>query len=353
VVAVLLSTIVVAAAQNAFAQNVTAQNGLPKGTPVIMAPEAAPAPPPEPARSRTSRTTPKATPRPLPVVIPQQFAPPQEEFASFPDTSAAAAAAAKPSACQAALAKVAEFKPIPVLVGPGECGATDAVLVASIILPDQSRVAISPPATLRCPMAQAVSDWVREVVAPSMKKFGPPLRVLDNFDSYSCRGRNNIRAAQLSEHGKADAIDIRDFALADGREFGLTDIHVDKDWRETIRESVCARFATVLGPGSDGYHEEHIHLDLAERRNNYKLCQWDVRGLPTVEAQKGQGQKQTQAPTAPTASSDSAELQGDDEPTIPIDEVPLPRPRPVAQIDRALGRQHRSSFDGPLSITAQ
>jgi hypothetical protein len=185
-----------------------------------------------------------------------------------------------------------------------------------------------------------------------MKKFGPPLRVLDNFDSYSCRGRNNIRAAQLSEHGKADAIDIRDFALADGREFGLTDIHVDKDWREAIRESVCARFATVLGPGSDGYHEEHIHLDLAERRNNYKLCQWDVRAPPPpVEAQsKGQGQKQAQAPTA---SSDSAELQGDDEPTIPIDEVPLPRPRPVAQIDRSLGRQHRSSFDGPLSITAQ
>jgi hypothetical protein len=226
------------------------------------------------------------------------------------------------------------------------------VLIASITLPDQSRVAISPPATLRCPMAQAVADLVREDVAPSMKKFGPPLRVLDNFDSYSCRGRNNIRAAQLSEHGKADAIDIRDFALADGREFGLTDIHIDKDWRETIRASVCARFATVLGPGSDGYHEEHIHLDLAERRNNYKLCQWDVRVPPApVEAQsKGQGQRQAQTTTA---SSDSADLQGDDEPAIPIGEVPLPRPRPVAQIDRALGRQHRSSVDRPLSITAQ
>jgi len=33
---------------------------------------------------------------------------------------------------------------------------------------------------------------------------------------------------------------------------------------------------TVLGPGSDGYHEEHIHLDLAERHNGYRICQWDV-----------------------------------------------------------------------------
>jgi hypothetical protein len=294
VVAVLLSTTGIAAAQNSVP---LAQTSLAQDSPA------------QPQRTKTA----KVSARPLPVVIPQQFAPPQEEYASFPDR-AAAAAAAVPSACQIGLGKVAEFKPLPVLVGAGECGATDAVLMTSVILPDQSKVAVSPPATLRCPMAQQVAEWVREDVAPSMKKFGPPLRVLDNFDSYSCRGRNNIRAAQLSEHGKADAIDIRDFALADGREFGLTNVHVDKDWRDTIRTSVCARFSTVLGPGSDGYHEEHIHLDLAERRNNYKVCQWDVRVPPSAEAK--------------TAPADSAAPQGDDEAAIPIDEVPLPRPRP-------------------------
>ena len=40
--------------------------------------------------------------------------------------------------------------------------------------------------------------------------------------------------------------------------------------------SACTRFSTVLGPGSDWYHEDHIHLDLMERRNNYRICQWDV-----------------------------------------------------------------------------
>jgi hypothetical protein len=310
VVAVLLSATGVATAQNG-----ASQSALPKGTPSIAAPEtSASASAPQQKRGKTA----KAAARPLPVVIPQQFAPPQEEYASFPDR-AAAAAAAEPSACQLGLAKVAEFKPLPVLIGAGECGATDAVLVASVILPDQSKVAVTPPATLRCPIATEIANWVRDDVAPSMKKFGPPLRVLDNFDSYSCRGRNNIRAAQLSEHGKADAIDVRDFALADGREFGLTDIHVDKDWRDAIRQSACARFSTVLGPGSDGYHEEHIHLDLAERRNNYKVCQWDVRvPPPPVEAQA-----QDKNPAASDAS-----VEGDDEPAIPIDEVPLPRPRP-------------------------
>jgi hypothetical protein len=33
----------------------------------------------------------------------------------------------------------------------------------------------------------------------------------------------------------------------------------------------------VLGPGSDGFHEEHIHVDLAERRSGNRLCHWEVR----------------------------------------------------------------------------
>ncbi len=286
----------------------------------------------------------------LPAVIPQSFAPPQEEYASFPDTSGSPSAPVAPSACQIALAKIAEFKPLPILVGPGECGATDAVAMDAIILPDQSKVTVMPAAIMRCATAEQLAQWVREDVAPAMKKFGPPLRGLDNFDSYSCRGRNNVRAAQLSEHGKADAIDVRDFQLADGRQFGLTDITVDKDWRETIRASACARFSTVLGPGSDGYHEEHIHLDLAERRNNYKVCQWDVRVPPPPVAAKAQPQSTDRSQAAAAAEG---EPQESDVAAIPIAQVPLPRPRPEARIERALGRAHRSSFDRPLGITAQ
>jgi hypothetical protein len=39
-----------------------------------------------------------------------------------------------------------------------------------------------------------------------------------------------------------------------------------RDLREKVLGSVCARFATVLGPGLDGCHEDHIHLDLTERK---------------------------------------------------------------------------------------
>jgi hypothetical protein len=33
----------------------------------------------------------------------------------------------------------------------------------------------------------------------------------------------------------------------------------------------------VLGPGADPAHEFHLHVDLAERRNGYRLCQWPER----------------------------------------------------------------------------
>ena len=262
---------------------------------------------------------------PAPVVIPREFAPPQEAYAAFPEEPAAAAPA-PPSACQLRLAKIAVFTPLPTLVGAGECGSADAVHLDAVILPDQGKVAVTPAGILRCPMAEELAHWVREDVAPSAVKLGSALRVLDNFDSYECRGRNRVRGATLSEHGRADAIDVRLFKLADGRSLTLTDVNVDKAWREAMKASACARFSTVLGPGSDGNHEEHIHLDLAERRNNYKVCEWDVREPPPPPPA-------TEVAATPKAAEEAA-APADAEPEVseaaaaPLDVVPLPRPRP-------------------------
>lgn len=201
------------------------------------------------------------------------------------------------------------FKPLPPLPGGGGCGAADAVLLEGVVLRDHTQVAIAPAATLRCEMAEAVADWLREDVAPAAQKLGAALRAVDNFNSYECRSRNRIPGAMLSEHGRANALDVRGFKLADGRAIGLTDVNMAIAWREGLRAHTCARFATVLGPGSDGYHEEHIHLDLAERRGSFKMCEWDVRG-----------------PVEQTATAE----QPPEHPAAPLTgPVPLPRPRPA------------------------
>jgi hypothetical protein len=150
------------------------------------------------------------------------------------------------------------------------------VRLEAIVLADKRRVSVKPAAVLRCTMASALADWIRNDIAPLAERLGSSVSDLDNFDSFECRGRNRIVGAKLSEHGRANALDVRGFKLADGTMVSLTDRTVPRGLRETVLRSVCARFSTVLGPGSDWYHEDHIHLDLMERRGNYRICQWDV-----------------------------------------------------------------------------
>jgi hypothetical protein len=213
------------------------------------------------------------------------------------------ATAPAPSACRIRLTPERAIAPsVDAIAGPGECGDADLVRLEAVVLPDNSRVEINPPAVLRCTMAEAIADWVRDDLTQlAAFNLGSRLRSVRNFASYHCRSRNNIIGAMMSEHGKGNAIDVRSVSLVNGQTVDPTDVNVSKEFREGWKRSVCARFSTVLGPGSDGYHENHIHVDLMERRAGYRaMCQWDVR-LPEDKA----------APELAATGS-----------------VPLPQPRP-------------------------
>ncbi|MGJ5180891.1 extensin family protein [Bradyrhizobium oligotrophicum] len=220
-------------------------------------------------------------PQPRPAEAPAREAAKGKDDAARDEAGTSAKEDAKapppPSACRLALTDEVAIAPsIPPIRGPGGCGGEDLVRLEAVVLPDKRRVALTPAATMRCPMATAVANWVRNDVAPLAERLGSAITALDNFDSYQCRGRNNVTGAQLSEHGRANALDVHGFKLADGRMIDLTDRSQPRDLRETVLHSVCIHFSTVLGPDSDWYHEDHIHIDLMERRNNYRICQWDV-----------------------------------------------------------------------------
>lgn len=249
-------------------------------------------------------------PRPVLAVAPNSFA-----EAAGPEFNATAVTS-QPSDCDKQLAGMAAVNLLPRLVGPGTCGGDDMVELQAILLPDNSRIEVKPAAVLRCAMAVSFSGWVREEVVPRVAKLGSALREVENYDSYECRSRNRIAGAKISEHGKGNAIDVRAFRLANGRRIEPTDMMADKDLRESLRASACGRFATVLGPGSDGYHESHIHLDLAARRSGMHMCQWAVREPPapsTVAAAVGASL------VAPAKTAEQGVLV----------HVRLPMPRPV------------------------
>jgi hypothetical protein len=239
-----------------------------------------------------------------------------------------AQAAPDASSCQARLSSGrAIFKSIGEIAGDSNgatgCGAPDGVLLQRIILLDHAEVAVEPPARMRCEMAEAIADFVREDLAPAAAALGSPLRAIENHDSYDCRGRNRVAGAKLSEHGRANALDVRSIRLRDGRVVRPSDADASLAFRTAMKTAVCNRFTTVLGPGSDGYHEDHIHMDRAERRSSRGLCRWELRDEPRFALQSVSTQ-----PEARPARTTAAVWRGP---------IPLPRPRPFEAADaRAL-----------------
>jgi hypothetical protein len=189
------------------------------------------------------------------------------------------AATPTPSACRLRLTAARAIAPsVDSIDGPEGCGSDDLVRLEAVMLSNSDRVAVSPPAVLRCDMAEAVADWVRDDLARlGALSFGSQLRSVRNYTAYHCRSRNNVVGGVTSEHGKGNALDVGSITLANGRTVDPTDLKVSRDFREDWKKSACGRFSTVLGPGSDGYHENHVHLDLKERQNGYKICQWEIR----------------------------------------------------------------------------
>jgi hypothetical protein len=213
---------------------------------------------------------------PLPRAKPVSAADPPPQAAA-PEVLPLHDAEAWPSDCVLRLAEIARFAHQPSVNGPGQCGASDVVRLEGIIMPNSAVVSVMPAATLRCPIAEAVAQWVRNDLGSAMAELESAPVAITNHGSYDCRGRNNDARAKVSEHGRGNALDLGPIRFANGAVVDLTKTSTPQSFRQRLRDAACRRFNTVLGPGSDAYHANHIHVDLAERAHGYRMCQWDVR----------------------------------------------------------------------------
>ena len=276
---------------------------------------------------------------PLPKPRPPE-APAEEDDAGRPAPAAEQSAPA-PSPCRLSLTEAIAIAPsIPAIHGPGSCGGEDLVRLEAVVLADGKHVAVKPAAILRCTMAAAIADWVRGDMAPLAEGLGTTLADLDNFDSFECRGRNRVSGAKLSEHGRANALDVRALKFVNGQSLSLTDRATPRAQREAVLQSVCARFTTVLGPGSDWYHEDHIHLDLAERRSGYRICQWNIYDplpaiAPLLPAERPDEAPPREIAAKPEAGKPTGARKDAAEPEVEEEPVPEPKPRPVKKRRRA------------------
>ncbi|WP_237154439.1 extensin-like domain-containing protein [Oryzibacter oryziterrae] len=228
------------------------------------------------------------------------------------------------------------IKEIGPIEGKGICGIDRPLKVAAL---EDGTVSLGNRAlVMSCPMTAALEQWVQTSVMPAAyAHYGSPVVEIKNFGTYNCRTRNSVPGARLSEHAFANAFDFAGVTLANG--YTVT---VKKGWRgnETdrafLREidaGACGPFTTVLGPGSDGMHEDHFHLDLAHHnaQGTYRYCKPKPNVTPSAMVASN-------VPMAPME--------------IPKDEQVWPKvlPQSIEAADRQppLGGQGASGFDQPL-----
>jgi hypothetical protein len=141
-----------------------------------------------------------------------------------------------------------------------------------------SPVEIKPAATLACPIVSALDHWLANAVQPTARKwFNQPVVEIKQISAYSCRGMNGQPGANISEHAFGNALDIAAFVLADGRRITVKDgwkgSPEEQGFLRDVQGSACEQFTTVLAPGSNRFHYDHIHVDLMRRASGRRICQ--------------------------------------------------------------------------------
>jgi hypothetical protein len=138
-------------------------------------------------------------------------------------------------------------------------------------------VKLSQPAIVTCNVANTFHNWLQQTAQPKASQvYGAQISEIKIAASYACRPRNNVRGAKLSEHGMGNAIDVSGFSFDNGRQVTVLGDYYgassDRNFLSSIRRDACGPFHTVLGPGSDSSHRDHIHLDLQKMRSGGPYC---------------------------------------------------------------------------------
>jgi hypothetical protein len=197
-------------------------------------------------------------------------APDEEQAAAGEDNVDAAS-----DACRRALeAAGVVAEPAPAFSGDASCILEDPVALAAVGA-HTGNVGLPGGPTLECRFAAVFGDWLREVVNPvAASLLGAHVDAVVTGPGHQCRAR---AGGKLSEHGLGNAIDITAIRLIDGRSIRIEDMlnaeGPEREFLRAISASACGYFTTVLGPGSDADHADHLHVDLAERRSaEYRIC---------------------------------------------------------------------------------
>ncbi|MFG1477324.1 extensin family protein [Xanthobacter sp. V4C-4] len=192
------------------------------------------------------------------------------------------------------------MEPLSAINGDGACGMEYPFRVHALA---EGNVVVEPSARLACPVIHEVDSWVKEVVEPAAEAWlGQPVVAIRQMSSYSCRNMNNGQAnPKISEHAFGNALDVGAFRTADGRWITVKDGWKGKPEERgfllQVQAGACERFTTVLAPGSNVFHYDHIHVDLMRHAKGRTICKPAPKPMP-APAMAALGQPLPPAPPA-------------------------------------------------------
>jgi len=178
--------------------------------------------------------------------------------------------------CEAGLRKLgAVFERLEPLNGENGCGIGAPYRIEQII----KGVTLSPASQLRCETALALANWTSRVVVPATTALPGAVQLtsINHGSTYVCRRRNNSATGKMSEHAIGNAIDVLRFGFK-GRDPVAVSPRagngtIEEAYQRAVRGGACLYFTTVLGPGTNTSHADHLHLDIIKRKRGYRLCQ--------------------------------------------------------------------------------
>jgi hypothetical protein len=153
---------------------------------------------------------------------------------------------------------------------------------------------LTPTATLACPVVSVLNRFVSDRVQPAAARwFGQPVVEIKQISAYSCRGMNGNPHANISEHAFGNALDIAAFILADGHKITVKDgwhgAPEEQGFLHDVQGAACEMFTTILAPGSNAYHYDHMHVDLMRHASGRVICEPDPIPGEVAAARAGGG----------------------------------------------------------------
>jgi hypothetical protein len=144
--------------------------------------------------------------------------------------------------------------PEPPLREGSECGTPAPMKLVSVGRSPQ--VALSPPPTVTCDMVATLARWLERDVQPLARQhLGAPIVRIETMSSYSCRNAYGRAHGKVSEHGKANAVDLGAFVTAQGQA-----ALVVAEWGPTARQIAAQAAAASKGAADTAQARAPVQL---------------------------------------------------------------------------------------------